>query len=212
MPGLLIAFCGIDGSGKSTQLRRLAASLGEAGYDVLRTRQPTDTYRANPLVRQYLDTGQNAFGGVGLALLAAADRQYHLETVVRPAMERGATILCDRYVYSSIAYFAARGVPMSFVVDINAYVPKPGLTVLLDVDPADARARVAARDGKIAKFEEKDLGFMATVRKTFQALADDSFLVLDACEPEDRLAERILDRVTPLLPNITDPQSVAAAR
>jgi dTMP kinase len=198
-PGLLIAFCGIDGSGKSTQEEMLAQWMTSNGHNFVQTKQPTDFYRNNDLVRTYLDSGENALGMFGLALLAAADRQAHLNMFVRPAIARGTHVICNRYVYSSIAYFAARGVDESFVWTINRDVEAPDLTVLTDIDPALARERVIARDGIVLKFEERSLAFMETVRQVFLKNATSKFLVLDGREPAAQLHEQVVSAVSRLV-------------
>lgn len=197
--GLLIVFCGIDGSGKSTQEELLAQRLRADGQQILQTKQPTDAYRENPLVREYLDSGENAYGMTGLALLAAADRQAHVGNVILPTLATGTHVLCNRYLYSSIAYFSARGLEENFVRTINKDVPTPDLTVLTDIDPVTARRRVVSRDGSVLKFEERDLEFMGAVRAAFLRNADASFLILDGTQPAADLHAQVVDRVAGLL-------------
>lgn len=189
--GRLIVVCGIDGSGKTTQIRRLAQWLTHRGIRVLQTRQPSDMYRANPHVRAYLDHGDNPLGMIGLSLLAAADRQLHVRTVIEPAIAEGTWVLCDRYVYSSYAFFAARGVDVAFVRSINVHVPRPDVTFLLDVPVENALERIRSRDGDITKFEERSVEFMTTVRQTFFACADDTFAIIDALQSPDHVAKQI---------------------
>lgn len=177
--GKLIAFEGIDGCGKSTQLRLLGEALRSRGIDVLCTRQPTSAYRDNPAVRAYLEGGDSRVGMKRLCRLAAEDRRGHLAGIVLPSLARGTWVLCDRYVYSSFAFFRARGVDLPFVERENRGVRIPDLTVLLDMSPECARQRVLAREGAITKHEEKDLQFMGVVRDTFLQLSNESFLVLD---------------------------------
>lgn len=198
--GLLIAICGIDGSGKTTQELALERWLSDAGYQVLRTSQPTDWYRKSGYVREYLDSGVDRLGLYGLALFAAADRQFHVRSVIEPMMNRaGAVVLCNRYIYSTYAYFMARGLPFSFLQSINPAIPRPDLSILLDIDVRLARDRVAARDGKIAKYEERDLEFMARVRENFLCVKDESFLILSAESSAAEISERIRTRVVSLL-------------
>lgn len=189
--GQLVAFCGIDGCGKTTQLRELSAWLRREGAQVVETRQPTSFYRDQPVVRAYLDDGDNRLGMTGLSLLAAADRQLHVRTVVDPALQEGSWVLTDRYVYSTYAFFGARGVDDEYLRLINKDVPKPFLTVLLTVDPEVARQRVAARDGSTLKFEERSLAFMQDVQERFIAAADGSFLTLDGSRASGELASEI---------------------
>ena len=187
----LVVFTGIDGCGKTTQLALLAAELERRGHVPLCTRQPTEFYRKAEPVRAYIDDGGQQIGMPGLALLAAADRQLHITTELRPSLEAGRWILCDRYLESSIAFFHARGVDRAFVEMINVDVPKPDLTVLLDLPATAARERVLDRDGPTLKFEERSLDFMETVRASFLAQADDSWIVLDGLADQATIADQV---------------------
>ncbi|WP_437549895.1 dTMP kinase [Sorangium sp. So ce367] len=189
--GKLIAFEGLDGCGKTTQLGALESMLRARGASVLCTRQPTSHYREDPRVRAYLERGDGSIGMEELCILAAEDRRQHLATVIGPALERGAWVLCDRYVYSSYAFFRARRVDLAFVRRANEGVRIPDLTLLLDLSAEQARSRVLCREGKITKFEERRIEFMTLVRETFLECRDESFLVLDAGLSADVLSIRI---------------------
>jgi dTMP kinase len=193
--GLLIAICGIDGSGKTTQEIALADWLTSVGRQVLRTCQPTDWYRKTEWVREYLDHGVDSLGMHGLALLAAADRQRHVRSVIAPAVAEGTVVICNRYIYSTFAYFAARGLPLEFLRAINPLIPRPDLTILLDAPAQLSRERVQARDGEVLKFEERRLAFMEEVRASLRKNHDESFLILDANLPVAELAQTIRQRV-----------------
>ncbi len=197
-PGRLIAVCGIDGCGKSTQVALLAKTLREYRIDVLETRQPTDSYRSHPLIRAYLDHGDMSLGMVGIALLAAADRQHHVRTVIAPALAAGQWVITDRYVYSTFAFFTARGLDQRFVRIINSDVPRPDLSVLLDLAPEAARERVQRRDGRVLKHEERSLEFMGRVRRGFLENRDDSFLTVDATASTLANAAEIRERALAL--------------
>jgi len=171
LPGYLIAVCGFDGSGKTTQIERLAKRLTDEGKHVIVTRQPTNWYRQNPEVRAYLDSGRN-IDAKYLALLAAADRRRHVQDVITPALTAGKWVICDRYVYSSFAYFSARGVDVSFVQNINIDVPKPDLSIYLDVHVEILLARLKARDGENLKFEERSLATVEHVIEVYQRLCN----------------------------------------
>ena len=197
--GRLIAICGIDGAGKTTHEELLFGWL-RPRIPVLRTQQPTSWYRQLPVVREYLDQGFCRTGMRGLALLAAADREHHLNAVIRPALAAGTWVLCNRYVYSTYAYFMARGVDLPFLRNINAHADRPDLTILLDLSAEASRRRVQERDGAIAKFEETRLVFMEAVRANFLAVRDDSFLVLDATLPASELHFAVRRAVASLNP------------
>ena len=146
--GALVAFCGIDGCGKTTQLRLAEAWLAEQGHTVVCTRQPTDSYRSHPAVRRYFRTNVAEGGMLNLVRLSASDRRRHIEEVIEPALAAGSVVLCDRYYYSAEAFFFARGIDPEVVREHNRGVPKPLLTVYLDVPTRVCRDRILRRDGK----------------------------------------------------------------
>jgi len=141
------------------------------------------------------------------ALLYAADRAHHVATVVRPALARGAVVISDRYVDSSLAYQGAgRTLPVDEVSWLSAWATgglKPNLVVLLDVEPAVGLARVTARGNGVDRLEQESLAFHDRVRYAFLDLASADprrYLVLDAARPVDEIASAVLDRVTDALP------------
>lgn len=194
--GRLIAVCGIDGSGKTTQIDRLQAHLEGHGVPVITTRQPTDRYRRDALVRSALDL-EVSFAKVGheLALLSAFDRARHLREEVYPRIEQGVSVITDRYVYSTYAYFMARGVAdLPWLMSINRAVPEPDATFYLDVPPEIAVARVAARDGSAGKREELDVARMSRVRDVFVSESwgtSERFHVIDATQSVDLVWDQV---------------------
>jgi dTMP kinase len=152
---------GIDGAGTTTQAERLAAALRAEGRKVLQTREPSDG-PVGMLIRQALSGRLQLPGGRGpldaqtLALLYAADRTDHLEAQLRPALEAGTVVVCDRYVLSSLAYQGAL-LPPRWVEAINAWAPPPDLTLFLEVDARLAARRRAARGGDAELFERDEL-------------------------------------------------------
>ena len=201
---MFISFEGGDGAGKTTQLESLAEYLRELGYEVVTTREPGGT-ELGKNIRQLL-----LFGGdvspKAEALLYAADRAHHIATRVRPALERGAVVLADRYLDSSVAYQGAgRVLDAAQIRDLSLWATEdalPDLTVLLDLDPASARARLDADDKPFDRLESEQADFHARVRKAFLELAaaePERFLVLDATLPADDLAAAVRARVAALL-------------
>lgn len=187
-PGYLVAVCGIDGSGKSTQIASVVEHLGRRG-PVVSTRQPTDLYRQDPLVRSMLDLDveDREIAVPELALFAAFDRVRHVRTTVLPALRVGSAVVSDRYVYSTYAYFLARGiVDIDWLVAVNRHAPEPDLVVYLDVEPAVAARRIIARDGNSSKREELDLDRMAAVRCAFLDQpwgSSERYHVVDGAQP-----------------------------
>ena len=159
--GRFIVLEGLDGAGTTTQAERLAAALRADGHSVVTTREPSDG-PIGTLIRQAL-TGRLVLpGGAGplaqetLALLYAADRTDHLKAKVLPALEAGQIVISDRYVLSSLAYQGA-SLSMAWVEAANGYAVPPDLTLFVQVSPAVAAQRRAARGGAKELFEEDAL-------------------------------------------------------
>ena len=215
-PGRLIAFEGVEGSGKSTQLellRRVLEGRGgpgdrrggpplSQGREVVVTREPGGT-PAGERVRAVLLDPEVELHPRAEALLFAAARAELVEAVIRPALERGAVVLCDRYLDSSLAYQgAARGLGQGPVEEVNRFATGrllPDLVVLLDLDPASGLRR---RAGALDRIEAQDLGFHRRVREAFRdlAAADPArFAVVDATAPVPEVAAQVQAAVLALL-------------
>jgi dTMP kinase len=200
--GVFVAFEGGDGTGKTTQARALAASLSDRGYHTLLTFEPGDSSVGKELRRIVLDPATGELSHRTEVLLYAADKAEHVDTVVLPALERGAVVITDRYVDSTLAYQGA-GRDLG-VVDVEAVARwatrdlRPDLTVVLDLDPAHGLSRFRERD----RIEGETPAFFARARQAFLDLAaadPDHYLVVDAGRPRDEIAETVLARVEPLL-------------
>ncbi len=208
MSGIFITFEGGDGAGKSTQAELLEAWLASRGREVVRTREPGGT-RLGAEIRRLLLHGGEEIGDVdprAEALLYAADRAQHVAKVVRPALGRGAVVVQDRYIDSSLAYQGAgRPLEVAEIRELSEWAASglwPTLTVLLDLDTAEAAKRRSARGGVADRLEAEAAEFHGRVREGFLACASadpDRFLVLDAAQPVDELHTAILARVAPLL-------------
>ena len=150
-PGCVVALEGIDGAGTTTHTRLLADRLLAHGFDVVSTREPSDG-PVGKLIRRGL-RGEVPMEAATLALLFAADRLEHLDRLVRPAVQRGAVVVTDRSLLSSLAY-QGMDLPEDWVEQINSRAPWPGLVLWLDVPPAEALSRIAARGKPVERFEE----------------------------------------------------------
>ena len=202
MPGLFVAFEGGEGVGKSTQIARAAAWLRELGHDVVETREPGGTSLGKELRRLVLDPDGHVTPRAE-ALLYAADRAQHVDTVIRPALDAGAVVLTDRFVDSTLAYQGAgRGLGDARVITGWATGGLlPDLTVLLDLDPAVGLQRAGARAAP-DRLESASLAFHQAVREGFRTLAaeaPDRYVVLDASGGVDDIAVRIKDAITAAL-------------
>ena len=190
---MFVTFEGLDGSGKTTQVDRLRARLEAEGREVVATREPGGT----PLgegIRELVLHGHE-MSPWAEALLFASARAEHVEEVIRPALERGADVLCDRYVDSSLAYQGiARGLGLERVLEVNLDAVgglMPDRTFLLALDSETASGRVGESPDRI---EREEPGFRARVEAAFLELAErfpERIVVLDASLPADKLAERI---------------------
>jgi len=173
MAGLFITFEGGEGSGKSTQIRRLAARLQERGLDLLVTREPGGTPEAEA-VRGLLVSGDVArWTAKSEALLNYAAREQHLEQVIRPALVAGRIVLCDRFMDSTRAYQGyAGGCDAGFIDALEKAIvgsTRPDLTLVFDLDPAIGLARAKSRGDAQAedRYERKGLGFHQKLREGF---------------------------------------------
>ena len=195
--GVFIAFEGGDGAGKSTQAQLLSAWLEELGHTVVVTREPGGTPFGRT-VRELVLHGDHVAPRAE-ALLFAADRAHHVETLILPALGRGEVVITDRYVDSSIAYQGAgRDLGVDEVRELNVWATGglvPTLTVLIDL-PADVgRAR---RGGIHDRLESESADFHGAVRDLFLALADadpDRYLVVDGELPPEQICECVRVRV-----------------
>jgi len=190
---MFVTFEGLDGSGKTTQAELLRERLEADGVDVVVTREPGGT-ELGERVRDLLLHGGHVSPWAE-ALLYAASRAQHVEEVIRPALERGASVICDRYVDSSVAYQGVgRGLGLERVLDLNLAAVQglmPDRTFLLLLDPDDARSRIP---GAHDRLEREGGEFRRRVDAGYRELAErfpERIVVLDAARPADELAEEV---------------------
>jgi dTMP kinase len=198
MAGLFLTLEGLDGSGKSTQAKLLAAFLEGRGLPVVLTREPGGGL---PGVRDLLLRGE--LSPEAEYLLFSADRAEHVRKVILPSLEAGAWVVSDRYLDSSLAYQGfGRGLPLPWLLEVAKEATlglTPRLTFLLDLPPEEALRRVKDPD----RLEREGLAFFQRVREGYLFLAEKEphrFVVLDATESVEAVAQRIQARLLPLLP------------
>ncbi|OXY93693.1 dTMP kinase [Streptomyces diastatochromogenes] len=202
--GFFIALEGGDGAGKSTQAEALAEWIRDKGHEVVLTREPGATPVGKRLRSILLDVSSAGLSHRAEALLYAADRAEHVDTVVRPALERGAVVISDRYIDSSVAYQGAgRDLSPTEIARINRWATDglvPHLTVLLDVSPEAARERFTEAPDRL---ESEPAEFHARVRAGFLTLAASDpgrYLVVDAGQEPEAVTTVIRHRLDTVLP------------
>jgi dTMP kinase len=200
--GCFVALEGGEGAGKSTQAARLAERLRAEGYDVLLTREPGDTAVGQKLRQIVLDPATGNISHRTETLLYAADKAEHVDRVVAPALARGAVVITDRYVDSTLAYQGAgRDLEDREVERIARWATadlRPHLTVVLDLPPQQGLTRFEERD----RIEAESVAFHERVREMFLRLATGSpehYVVLDARRPVEEITTAIQARLQPLL-------------
>ncbi|MFE9607826.1 dTMP kinase [Streptomyces sp. NPDC006012] len=202
--GFFIALEGGDGAGKSTQAEALAEWIRAKGHEVVLTHEPGATPVGKRLRSILLDVSSAGLSHRAEALLYAADRAEHVDTVVRPALERGAVVISDRYIDSSVAYQGAgRDLSPTEIARINRWATNglvPHLTVLLDVSPEAARERFTEAPDRL---ESEPAEFHARVRAGFLTLAaadPGRYLVVDAGQEPEAVTSVIRHRLDTVLP------------
>ncbi|MGP4088122.1 dTMP kinase [Streptomyces sp. KR55] len=202
--GFFIALEGGDGAGKSTQAEALAEWIRAKGHEVVLTREPGATPVGKRLRSILLDVSSAGLSHRAEALLYAADRAEHVDTVVRPALERGAVVISDRYIDSSVAYQGAgRDLSPTEIARINRWATHglvPHLTVLLDVSPEAARERFTEAPDRL---ESEPAEFHTRVRSGFLTLASSDpgrYLVVDAGQEPEAVSTVIRARLDQMLP------------
>ena len=202
---MFISFEGIDGVGKSTQIRLAEEYLRSKGKEVLCTLEPGGTDLGQE-IRNLLLHRKGVVAPRAEALLYAADRAHHIETKVRPALHHGKVVLTDRYLDSSVAYQGAgRQLSATEVRNISLWAVDgllPDLTVLVDLDPAIAAERRKGTGQEADRLESEKLDFFQAVRNEFLKLAQaepNRFLVVDATETPERMFSHIAKKLDELL-------------
>ena len=197
MPGRFLSFEGIDGSGKSTQARRLAESLRVAGHSVTLTREPGGSAGAEEIRRLVLEGDPDRWSAETELLLFTAARRDHLEKTIRPALARGDIVITDRFADSTRIYQGiTRGDLAATVNRLHDLMiaTDPDLTILVDIDPAIGLSRARARAGTELRFEDMGLDVQTQMRAGFLDLAarHPRFRVIDGARDADAVAADIL--------------------
>ncbi|MFH0821254.1 MAG: dTMP kinase [Pseudomonadota bacterium] len=203
---LFIVFEGVDGAGKTTQQRRLAAWLRSMGYETVETREPSE----GPVGRQIRSLRVRP-DKEEEARLFARDRKHHVDCVIWPALARGAAVLCDRYVYSSFAYQGARGVEFGAIKALSrCFLVRPTAVFLLDVPPETGIARIASsRPEGFSIFER--IGDLERVARIYRGLDDPLIRRIDAGKTEDEVHEVVVVAMKSLIADKDTPNQPVGA-
>ena len=205
MGGLFITFEGLDGSGKSTQLERVAASLERRGVAHIVTREPGGTPFADLLRELFLRREAAQVDGVVELMLVFASRRQHLIEVIEPAVADGSVVLCDRFTDSTYAYQGGgRGVPPEVIAEADRLATgcrAPDRTLFFELSPEEAqrRRRGAAAD----RIDRESLAFYRRVHEAYEgrmAAEPERFRVIDAATPIDDVARAVEATLSDLLP------------
>jgi len=197
MRGSFLTIEGGEGAGKSTMMDRVAAWLESRGRQVVRTREPGGTELAEKLRHILLDKTNTGLSDQAELLLVFAARAQHLTELIRPALARGDTVLCDRFTDATWAYQGGgRGLPAEDIAVLERLVHgdlQPDLTLLLDI-PVEQGLQRASRRSESDRFEEESLGFFERVREAYlrrAAAAPQRFVVIDASGGVEQVWERV---------------------
>lgn len=199
--GKFITVEGGEGVGKSTQIVALRDLLAARGIEVVFTREPGGTGRAERIRELLLETTEEAMPGICELLLMFAARSTHIENVIRPAMERGAWVVCDRFTDATYAYQGGgRGLPRDHIATLERFVQRdlqPDMTLLLDAPLEISSARASARNaavGSTDRFEREQREFFERVRSTYldRARAESNrFVLIDAAASVDAVTRSV---------------------
>lgn len=192
--GRFISFEGGEGAGKSTQIRRLAERLTASGHEVVLTREPGGSPGAELIRDLVLNGAADRWSPVSETLLMYASRRDHIERVIRPALERGAWVLCDRFADSTRAYQGAGGgTDPGLISALESYIlenTRPDLTLVFDLPVEAGLARAMARAGGEMRFESKGQAFHERLRQAFLDIAaaePHRCVVVDAAQDMDQV-------------------------
>jgi dTMP kinase len=201
MRGIFITFEGGEGGGKSTQVARLAERLRASGRDVVTTREPGGSPGADQIRRLLVEGEPSRWDAIAETLLVYAARRDHLRRTVWPALDRGAVVICDRFIDSTMAYQGfGRGLGPELIERVRHVAIgdfHPDITVVLDLPIEAGLARAASRGGNENRFESFDAEFHQRVRDGFLQIAahNPRCVVVDATEPVDTVASRVWQAV-----------------
>lgn len=200
-PGFLITFCGLDGCGKTTMMKRLIAEF-EKDHELFVTKQPTNAVRNLEIFRTYMDSpDHDAFDYRSLSLLAASDRLQHANKVIEPEMKQGKLVLSDRYFYSCLANLRARGFEEdAWIYEIAESVIKPDIAFFFDVPVEEAVTRVRRRPEEKDRYIDMELQYK--LRKEYVDICtSNGGILISTMQSEDQCYGIVKNAVKEMLRN-----------
>ena len=199
--GYFISFEGIDGSGKSTQIQRLADFLRSLSFDIVVTREPGGSVGGEEIRKLLLQGDVDRWSAETEILLFTAARRDHLERIILPAMKNGKIVICDRFTDSTRMYQGMRGPKLKKLVDMldkEVIGHDPDLTILIDIDPEIGLRRAKSRETVEERFEDFGLELQKKMRKGFLDLSkqfSSRISVIDGLQSEDKVSKEICSLV-----------------
>lgn len=201
-----IVFEGIDASGKGTQISLLAAALTQAGAPFIETREPGGTPLAEAIRAHLLSGEARHLGPVAEVMLFNAARTEHLNGVIRPALNNGCIVVCDRFTASTLAYQGAgSGVDETWLASLHNMIvgeTQPDVTIVLDIPVRESLFRQEKRDGAKDRFESEKYEFFERLREKYLQIArsnSKNHHIVDGMQPPDAIASIVFDIVEPFL-------------
>ena len=195
--GIFIAGEGIDGAGKSTHMKLLADRLEQKGHEVVRLREPTDGGWGQK-IRKLLVEGRGGISPETELEWFINDRREDVEQNIRPALERGAVVVIDRYYYSTAAYQGALGFdPGTIIRDNELFAPRPDLVLLFCIDPEEGLKRISSSRDGFSSFEK--LVYLKRVQANFDSFKGPHIQRINADRPKEAVAEDVLLKVSGLI-------------
>ena len=199
--GYFISFEGVDGSGKSTQIQKLADFLRSLGFDIVVTREPGGSIGGEEIRKLLLQGDVDRWSAETEILLFTAARRDHLERIILPAMKNGQIVICDRFTDSTRMYQGMRGPKLKKLVDMldkEVIGHDPDLTILIDIDPEIGLRRAKSRETVEERFEDFGLELQKKMRKGFLDLSkqfSNRISVIDGLQSEDKVSKEICSLV-----------------
>ena len=186
---LLVAFEGIDGAGKTTQVRMLTAALQSVGLEVVQSKEPTNGVHGR-IIRNSAVSGRLPIDRELQAFID--DRREHVETLIQPALDLGKIVILDRYYYSTIAYQGARGKDVTEIREaVQKFAPVPDVVFLIDIDPALGLSRIAESRGETPN-QFETIESLKDVRAVFNTLTDPNIAAIDGSQSIEVVHELVL--------------------